>query len=196
MINNIALKLAQKLADDGSIQHDEIELYSYGYFVLISQLLFSVIVVINGLIFSCLLKSIIFYVAFRAIRKYAGGFHASSELKCELTSTIAIIICICSIKLCELFDIKYILIISAAISFCIIFALCPLDTPEKPLSAEEYKSFRKLSIIILTVIMAIILCFFLLDINIVYAPMCISLIFEAVLISLGKINGRSDCSNE
>ena len=62
-----------------------------------------------------------------------------------------------------------------------------LDTPEKPLSDKEYKYFRKISWIILSLIIVAIIVSFIFKFNVVFAPCCASLILEGVLIGTGKI---------
>jgi accessory gene regulator protein AgrB len=69
----------------------------------------------------------------------------------------------------------------------LIFLLCPLDTPDKPLTIKEKKYFQKKSWIIVLIILTIIglsLCF---KINTLMYPCCMSLILESILLFLGKI---------
>ncbi len=187
MINNLSTRLTDKLLSKGSITEDERELYIYGLFMLISQLMYLVLACIFGLLFECFFESIIFYVAFQFIRRYAGGYHATTETRCEILSTLSIIASIGIIKLSKIYDFKTILLFITLVSVVLIFFLCPLDTPEKPLSEKEFKYFRKISWIILLVISSIIIVSYFFKFNILFTPCCVSLILESILLVAGKI---------
>ncbi len=187
MINNLSARLTDKLLSKGSITEDERELYIYGLFMLISQLLYLVLACIFGLLFQCFIESIAFYVAFQVIRRYAGGYHAATETRCEILSTLSIIASIGIIKLSKIYDFKTILLFITLVSVVLIFFLCPLDTPEKPLSEKEFKYFRKISWIILLVISSIIIVSYFFKFNILFTPCCVSLILESILLVAEKI---------
>lgn len=187
MINNLSTRLTDKLLSKGSITEDERELYIYGLFMLISQLMYLVLACIFGLLFECFIESIVFYIAFQFIRRYAGGYHAATETRCEILSTLSIVASIGIIKLSKIYDFKTILLFITLMSMVLIFFLCPLDTPEKPLSEKEFKCFRKISWIILLVISSIIIVSYFFKFNILFTPCCVSLILESVLLVAGKI---------
>ena len=86
-----------------------------------------------------------------------------------------------------LYDIIIALLSISLVFAVLIFILCPLDTPEKPLNDKEYKYFRKISWIILSLIIVAIIVSFIFKFNVVFAPCCASLILEGVLIGTGKI---------
>lgn len=91
MINNLAKRFADRLLENGSIPEDEQELYIYGLFMLLSSLMYLILACFLGCILGCVLESIIFYIAFQFIRRYAGGYHASTETRCEILSTLSIL---------------------------------------------------------------------------------------------------------
>ena len=187
MISKLSAYLAEKLLSNGTISEEEKELYIYGLFMLISHLMFFIIACIFGLISGCIFESIIFYTAFQFIRRYAGGYHASTEIKCDIFSTLSILACIAVIRLSKTYDFQTVLLIISAISAVCIFSFCPLDTPEKPLSEKEFKYFRKISWLILFVIVAAIVVSYVFKFQIVTVPCCLSLILESILLIAGKI---------
>ena len=187
MINNLSTHLVDKLISKGNITEDERELYIYGLFISISHILYWIIAIILGFIFKSVFESVIFYIAFQFIRRYAGGYHAKTETRCEILSTLSILCCIVLIKLSKMYDIRIALLSISLVFAVLIFILCPLDTPEKPLSDKEYKYFRKISWIILSLIIVAIIVSFIFKFNVVFAPCCASLILEGVLIGTGKI---------
>lgn len=187
MINKISSKIVEILIKHSLVENEDKELYLYGFFILLSQILYFIIVITIGILFNVIFESIIFYITFQFIRRYAGGYHAKTETRCEILSTLSILCCIVLIKLSKMYDIRIVLLSVSLVFAVLIFILCPLDTPEKPLNDKEYKYFRKISWIILSLIIIAIIVSFYLKFNIVFAPCCASLILEGVLIGTGQI---------
>lgn len=195
MISKLSTRLTEKLLSNGTISNEDKELYIYGLFMLLSQLMFFIIACIFGLILECLFESIIFYIAFMLIRRYAGGYHALTETRCEILSTLSILACIVVIRVSKTYDIQTVLLIISAVSSVCIFVLCPLDTPEKPLSDKEFKYFRKVSWIILFVIIIAIIVSYVFKFQMVLVPCCLSLILESILLAAGKIKRVAQKNN-
>lgn len=187
MISKLSKRFADKLLADGTITDEEHELYIYGLFMLFSQLMFFTVICIFGLILGCIFESVIFYIAFRFIRKFAGGYHAATETRCEILSTLSLLACIVVIRLSKTYDFLVPLLIITAVTSVFIAAFCPLDTPEKPLTDKEYTYFKKISLIILFVICVLIILSYIFKLNFSLVPLCMSLVFEGILIIIGKI---------
>lgn len=186
MIDNLSKKLTEKLLKKGVIDEGEEELYVYALFILFSSLMYLVLVGILGLILGCFFESIIFFIAFQFIRKYAGGYHASTEARCEIMSSISMIASVVVIMLAKMYDIKIILLSLSVLAAVLILAFCPLDTPEKPLSEKEFRYFRKISWIILLIIFSLAVISYCFNVRVLFAPCCVSLILESILITAGK----------
>lgn len=187
MINNISSRLTDRLIAKGNITEEDRELYIYGLFMLLSQIMYFFLSVVFGLLFQCFIESVIFYIAFQFIRRYAGGYHAKTETKCEILSTLSLLVCIAIIKVIKTYDFQTLLLFVTIISAVCIFVFCPLDTPEKALTEKEFKYFRKISWIILLVITAVIVFSYFFKINTIFAPCCMSLILESLLLIAGKL---------
>lgn len=187
MITKISSKIVEALIKHSLVENEDKELYSYGFFILLSQILYFIIITTIGVLLNIILESIIFYIAFQFIRRYAGGYHAKTETRCEILSTLSILCCIVLIKLSKIYDIRIALLSISLVFAVLIFIFCPLDTPEKPLNDKEYKYFRKISWIILSLIIVAIIVSFIFKFNVVFAPCCASLILEGVLIGTGQI---------
>lgn len=175
------------MVDNSIINNADRELYLYGFFILFSQILYFIFTIIFSFILGVILEGVIFYVVFQFIRTNAGGIHASSELRCEVATTVSIFLCLGIVKLCDLYNIKTVIIFLTVVAAVLISLLCPLDTPEKPLNPKEKKYFRKKSWIILLVILTIICLSLYLKISALIYPCCMSLILESILLFLGKI---------
>lgn len=187
MINNLSTYIVDKLVSKGTVTEDERELYVYGLFMIFSHLMYLILAIVFGLILGCIFESIIFYIAFQFIRRYAGGYHAKTETRCEIMSALSILCCIVLIKCSKMYDFNIVLLSTSLVFAVLIFTFCPLDTPEKPLTDKEHKYFRKISLIILSLIIVAIIISFIFKFNIIFAPCCVSVILEGVLIGTGQI---------
>lgn len=187
MIGILSTKIVGRLIEKSIINDTERELYTYGLFMLLSQTLYFILAVIIGVFLNIVFESVVFYVAFLFIRTSAGGVHASSELKCEVATTLSLFLCLGVVKLCDQYNLKTVIIILTIVAAVFIAILCPLDTPEKPLNKKEKIYFRKKSWIILLMILTIIGVSSCLEINTLIYPCCMSLILESILLILGKI---------
>lgn len=187
MIGKLSVLLAKKLVKNGNIQENEQEMYVYGFFMFLSHMFYLFVACIFGIVFNCFIESVIFYVLFQSIRRYAGGYHAKTETKCEILSTISIALCVFVVKITRVYDIKIFLLVLSCIFTTLVFILCPLDTPEKKLTKKEKKHFRKISWIILTFILTVVTISYLFELNILFSSSCMSLILEGILVSLGKV---------
>ena len=187
MIVKLSSKITELLINRDVISSENKEIYDYGFFILLSQILYFIIALIFGIIFNVLLQSVVFYIAFQFIRKYAGGYHASTEGRCEIMSTLSILACIVMIWLSRSYDFSLLLFCISLVAVLVIAVLCPLDTPEKPLSNKELKYFRKISWLILFIIAALIVVSYIFGWSYIFSPCCMSLILESILIIAGKI---------
>lgn len=187
MINKLSTLITDNLLKAGNISYEEKDLYIYGLFMFFSSTVYFILSGVFGFIFNCLLESYIFFFSFQIIRKYAGGYHASTESRCEIMSTVAILLCIVLIKISKFYDFNLILLCLAVLSTVLIAVISPLDTPEKPLSEKEFCYFRRKSLIILFIIMSTVVISCYLKFYIIFAPCCMSLILESVLLIAGKI---------
>lgn len=190
MISSLSERIANGLLKQSNIKYDEQDLYQYGFFILLSQILYLIIACIIGVLLGTFFESIIFYIAFQFIRRYAGGYHASTEMRCEILSSLSILACVVVIRLSKTYDFQIALLVISAVSAVCIAVLCPLDTPEKPLSEKEFKYFRKISWLILSVISLVVAISYFVRLKwlqVFFAPCCLSLILESLLLTAGKV---------
>lgn len=187
MITRLSNGITLRLIELGTIEKSDQELYSYGVFMLTSQILYFTLSLLTGLIFNVFAESIVFFITFQSIRKIAGGYHASTEGRCTMMSILSIVVSIGLIGLLEKCDIDLVVSISSTISAILIFVLAPLDTDEKSLSTKEYRRFKKKTRVILLIIVIIIVLSLCIRFDMLFLPCCVSLILEGILLLAGKI---------
>ena len=172
---------------NNNTKFNSVEMYQYAFFIIFSTFIFFVLTIMIGTILNVLFESIIFYFSFLLIRLYAGGYHASKETTCDIITSISIFVCVLLIRLSKTYEFQIQLFVITAFSVLCIFAFCPLDTPEKPLTDKERYHYRKISWLILLIISVLVLISFILELKFLFAPSCLSLILESILLIAGKV---------
>lgn len=187
MISNLSKKVVKKLIASGNISSSERELYEYGIFILMSNILYIVVTAILGLAFGLFYQSLLFFIVFMVIRQYAGGYHASTELRCEIFTTLCILASIIIMRLIS-GNLSFVVVLGLTTFLSIlIFVFAPIDTDEKTLDEVELKIFCKRTKLILIIIVSVIIISFYFEIKVICIPCCMSLILEGVLLIAGKV---------
>ena len=161
MIKLISSKVARILCEDEK-HTDNYELYEYAIYIILSSAFHMATVIVLGLVFNLLTESLVFYFSFIAIRKFAGGYHAKTPVRCYLFSFASNIIILCLVKWLSSINTLFIFIFIIFELLCVVLILLisPLDTENNPLTGQEKKMYRMLTSII-TILIFIIssLCF-------------------------------------
>lgn len=87
MITMLGDRIARAMVRAGAVPEDEQELYSYGFFLLLSKGLFLLVTASCGAMLGVLWESVLFYALFTLLRGYAGGIHAEKEGTCLICTT-------------------------------------------------------------------------------------------------------------
>ena len=190
MISKLSERIAAGLKQSSIINEDDVELYAYGFYILISKLLFLIIALILGVILNIVFESIVFYVSFSIIRAYAGGVHANKEWKCFLYTSVSIIMCALGIKVLINLKPTVLFAVILMISSLIIIIISPLDTKEKPLSAKEKEKYYMISAIVLLSYILVILLLSKLGIMKVCYAIMIAIFLESILLMAGLVQNR------
>ena len=189
MISKASIIIVNLLIKHSAIKEEDRELYQYGFFILMSQMLYFTITMVFGLLLGVFIESLIFYLIFQLIRRYAGGFHASTETSCGIMTTISLLISTILIRVSLSVNLEIPFLVAASFSAISICIFCPLESPEKPLTNEERIHFRKVTHIVLCLISLGIILSKVFKIEIILVPSCLSLILESILLIAGKVKG-------
>lgn len=148
MISKIGEWISRNLVIAGIIQADEKELYDYGFFLLLSKIIFFIVTVFFGIVWNVLWCSILFFVQFVLIRGYAGGVHASKERDCILFTALSLFFSVTAIHLLSQTHKTTLAMVVMLISAAVILCLGPIESVEKPLTTSEYHHYKKLTYVV------------------------------------------------
>lgn len=187
MINNVSRRISAGLCKSGLIPSEDFELYAYGFFVILSRILFLIITILLGILFDIVWESVLFYTFFSLIRSYAGGIHAPKEWMCILFTSILFVFCIGTIKFLTLTNLNAFIYVLFLLSIMAILILSPLDTKEKPINAKEKKIYRKTTYLLLLAIIVFSVVMLISNKQSFFYSGMISTVLESVLLLFGKI---------
>ena len=187
----IAEHITQKLIASSVIEESDRELYSYGFFLWLSSVLYLVVAAIFGSAFGILWESIVFYFLFSILREYAGGIHAKTEHGCMLSTILALLLSIIGIRKMMQAELSTAAMVFLIVGCAAVFLFSPLDVPEKRLSADDRRYYRRIS-------RRLAVAYALLGVwaaavgwTILY-PVAVSATLEGILILAGTINRENE----
>lgn len=157
MYQKVSCKITEWLILEKIISSEESEIYQYSVEVLISDFLYMSIAVLTAIITDSFIASIVFFVGFLTLRKFSGGYHASTYLRCHFLFWLNQLIMIMLYKLVSFEHSRILSLLFILISIVCVFMLAPVGNENKPLSVNEKRKYGLLSKIIILFDAAIVI---------------------------------------
>lgn len=165
---------------------EEREIYDFG----IDQIVFTGLNMITMLFIGVVTQSVVTIVGFTlfymALRVYAGGYHADTQLKCFILSNIMILIVVGIDHWIDLDRVLQLVIV--VVCSIIIFRLGPVETITKPLDTLEHKVYKKRMIIIMMIESTLFIVSLMTEFAIVSKFITLSYIAVAIMLMGGVID--------
>lgn len=153
MLNTVAKRITKCLVDDGIISSDLVDVYIYGFEVLVSSLLSTLLILLIGALGGRFIETIIFLIVFIGLRSFTGGFHASTYWLCTtLTLSIYSIVMLFSFYLIIP---KTVYLVLFPVGMIVLFLKSPVHNPNKYLTYIETKRYKTICIILFFLIMLV-----------------------------------------
>lgn len=149
MIKRLARFLASYFAYKGQYDEKEINIYTYGFELLLSTILNAIgLLIISSLFMGSIIEAVLFSMAFIPLRVYAGGYHTKHHWSCFLLIISVFIFYVIIINhMVDSIILPYITF-STLLSSILIWFFSPIGAANNPLSEEQKNKYRKRSIII------------------------------------------------
>lgn len=145
MIEKVASWYARKQIAAGLIQQEDMDVYKYGYILVMEMGMNIIISVALALMFDMLKCWIVFSCIFIPLRTFCGGWHASKSWICTLISNVTIVGIMIIVKYQMLPFNIWVMGIVEFICLVIIWQFAPIEHKNKPLSDQEKKVYGKVS---------------------------------------------------
>lgn len=133
----------------GTITSEEQEVFEFGLERIISQLVSMLLLFALGLLYRGFLESVVFYFCFYYSRKFAGGYHADTYVKCNTLYLFTFT--------ATLFGSRFLLSVPIIVSLMVIISvfvmlttilLAPINNPNNPILPGKENGFYLLAIVI------------------------------------------------
>lgn len=151
MEHKIACKIGHKLVERNIAESTYEEVYVYGLELIISFISTVLLITLIGFIANQIISAIVFIIIYVLLRRFTGGYHANTHLKCKLC-TLALYIAV--LFLSNLIDtnlVAYLVLACAGTIIIIVFA--PIENPNKAIPTNKRKRLKILSFIMFALIL-------------------------------------------
>lgn len=196
MTEKIMENVWKQMQHASNIDEDDKEIYLFGFYQGLILLLNIVTTLVIGIILNMFVESILFLIFFIPLRIFAGGYHAKTQLRCYVMSTITTVLILYLILFLQE-NMGGIIIGGYIISVCIIWKLAPVQDKHKPLDEKERIKYRKRVHKLLVFITCILGCLYFFG-NQVIPSVMISVVYQlTIILILGEWKNKAkDCSPE
>ncbi len=189
MFKTPSKKLVNIALQRNIIQPNDVEECVYGINTFFTIALNIITIFIVGLLTHMLIEITLYIVIFKSLRRYVGGSHSPTALRCYISSFITYTASILVIKYYPLPE--YWTMIIALLSAAIMFVFAPVEAIKKPLDDLERRVFKKRAYIRISIcLMLFILLYFLPSVPYAYdysVVIMISMLTVAIFTVSGKI---------
>ncbi len=147
-MENVSKFIADVLREQGAISKSETDICKYGLEVFISSALEIASIFAISAFAGNFLETVLFFTAFIPLRIYAGGYHASTKLRCYLLSLL--VYGAFTFVMHALPNTAYapLNVLFAAFSLSAVLIAAPIVHKNKSVSDTERKYYRKFSVCI------------------------------------------------
>ena len=182
-------KMAKRLTDwlitKEAVSIDEKELYEFGIFHLLLNIIDTVSILLLALLFREVISTVFYIICFCTLRRYAGGYHAKTVFTCYLLTLTA---ALGMLVLLKQFD--FIAPVQFAIWFIsgmIILLFSPIQNVNKILDDIEKVIYQKRTIITWLIQTIGMVLLYWLDFSNCFEAILISHVYVAISMIVGKM---------
>lgn len=182
-------KMAKRLTDwlitKEAVSIDEKELYEFGIFHLLLNIIDTVSILLLAVLFHEVMPTVFYIICFCTLRKYAGGYHAKTVFTCYLLTLTA---ALGMLVLLRQFD--FIAPVQFAIWFIsgmIILLFSPIQNVNKILDDIEKVIYQKRTIITWLIQTIGMVLLYWLDFSNCFEAILISHVYVAISMIVGKM---------
>lgn len=190
MIYRFSKKIVKDMVDSNIVKLDDYEIYLYGFQSIISTIVDITSILIISTFIGQTSTAAVFLIFFCSLRLNAGGYHASSYLKCLLFISSMTFISIGLVRYLDFTTSIYFIASALIFSLVLVIKYAPVDTPNKPLNNNEKKACRQRTLLTFFIEGTIVLSmYFIHSIPAYYCSIAVLAIFfeSTLLLPINKI---------
>lgn len=152
-MDNVSRRIISYAVSHSFIRKEQYEEYVYILTMLLNVFITDITLFLIGVLMNMTWECVAFWLVYMVLRKYCGGFHFSTSLKCYLSSCVMCPVVLLFIRFVPLGPIWLLAI--TLISAIILLIVSPVEAQNKPLDGKEKVVFGRIARI-LTIITVIL----------------------------------------
>lgn len=160
------------------IKHEQSPIYQYGFEILISSAVTCIIAVGLGLVYKCLVASLLYFGMFVILRSICGGYHANTYWQYNMVFLFVTSIVLFFFRFLPISNFNELHYCIIALSILITAVYAPVENKNKPLTKKKKTVFHIIGIS-MTMLLALISCFLQIRLR---SPYCI--LIDATLLAV------------
>lgn len=152
MIEKMATVFIEIQYQKGIIQKDDINIYRYGYILMMEVLLNICFTFLIGVLLGNICEAFFFLCIFAPLRSFCGGYHADKVWKCNILSNCVVAFVITMSKLMAHYKISQLAqIVVMILVVVLIVLLAPVETQNRKLNMTEKRVLKRSAILVLII---------------------------------------------
>ena len=179
MLEKASKSITNSLRKKGIVRDEFVDVYQYGFELLLSFLISTGLVILAGIILNRFIETLVFLLVFISLRSFTGGFHAMKYWICTVsTFGVYSLVMIVSSFVSVNFLVFIILLLIGSI---ILYIKAPVENPNKELTKKQKSKYKWISLVLFFGL-SLIGYIFLKSNSAISSTVCFTLIIYLVLI--------------
>ena len=140
-MESVVNEIVSAIDEEYDLEEEQKEILQFGlqgFFELSLNIVISILILCR---MGMLKEGFVFFLAFIPLRTVSGGYHAESYFRCLIYSVLTLIVVLIAARK-SIFPAAVAVIIACVVAV-IIGWMGPIANPKRPISAREYRKFRK-----------------------------------------------------
>ncbi len=189
-MTSISERLLGEMIREGIVPTEDKGIYLFGIKELFSQVFTYSVMFAIGFSFDMVIEAMAFAVTYRALRIYAGGYHAATQFRCYVLTFGMIIAAMMLIRWINISE--TILLLGVIMLGGVIYYMSPSEHKNKPLSQNEKKVYKQKvgKRVIVSILLSLVVAA--MGMSEILNAMGIAMLFLAFMMICNRRNFRKD----
>lgn len=162
LIYFIGRKIVEYFVNNNYIKEKQTSVYQYGVIIAIQSVVIWLSSIIIGTLSNMFIENLIFFITYKVLRKFTGGFHSFRFLICYILSLLLNILFLFFIQYLRVHTYYYLIVLLELFSLIVIIVYAPISNSNKQITKKEFIVYKFISIglNLILLIVSLILIFY------------------------------------
>lgn len=142
MLNVISNAVATLFINNGIADEEDRDIYIYSVNVLLYNVATFIFILVLSFLFHNVIETLVFLLTFVSLRRYTGGYHAETRIKCFLASVTVYVLAVIVGTYFTDRGAVWILSLVMIICSCMLILFSPINSDKMQFSENKMNKFR------------------------------------------------------